>query len=447
MTNIVRKPVTGSVQQKNGAWHAVLNITDFETGKRKSKWKKIGKISLKRNDGGITKKEANNKLHFFITEEDAEQEKLFLENQEYMNMTYKERHARIIQTTDFYEYVSSYIESVSKTLHIKTYDTYRAQCNGRIKAFFHGKYTVEQVDYSVLKEFFKTFDDDGLARTTKTRYKALLSLAFKEAIREGAIAVNPFDLFVRGAFGDSSFKTTTYKKEDLKNFTDKLLNSDDRIGPLVAITLYYALRRAEVLGWKWSQIDFEKKTISLETSIIDVPMKYSREDILKQFKGVNKVYSTEGKCHIVEQNELKTDSSATEMPLLSAVVDILKKIKAETERNKELFGNCYDNRFEDYVFVRQDGYIITPTYVTNHFPLLLEKLGMQKIRFHDIRHTTATRLFEENWSIKHIQKWLRHTTPETTSKFYVHPDSKELERIGESIEEMYQSKPETEMEF
>lgn len=64
MTNIVRKPVTGSVQQKNGAWHAVLNITDFETGKRKSKWKKIGKVSLKRNDGGITKKEANNKLHF-----------------------------------------------------------------------------------------------------------------------------------------------------------------------------------------------------------------------------------------------------------------------------------------------------------------------------------------------------------------------------------------------
>ena len=47
MTNTVRKPVTGSVQQKNGAWHAVLNITDFETGKRKIKWQKIGKATRK----------------------------------------------------------------------------------------------------------------------------------------------------------------------------------------------------------------------------------------------------------------------------------------------------------------------------------------------------------------------------------------------------------------
>ena len=50
MSNIERKPVTGSVQQKNGAWHAVLYYTDFETGKRKPKWQKIGKITLETPD-------------------------------------------------------------------------------------------------------------------------------------------------------------------------------------------------------------------------------------------------------------------------------------------------------------------------------------------------------------------------------------------------------------
>ena len=56
--------------------------------------------------------------------------------------------------------------------------------------------------------------------------------------------------------------------------------------------VYYALRREEVLGWKWSQIDFERKTISLETSIIDVSAKLDKNDILKgiTIKGFNMDY-------------------------------------------------------------------------------------------------------------------------------------------------------------
>ena len=125
------------------------------------------------------------------------------------------------------------------------------------------------------------------------------------------------------------------------------------------------------------------------------------------------------------------------MPLLDSVVELLKEIKAETERNKELFGNCYDKRFEDFVFVRPDGYIITPTYVSSHFSQFLKKIDMKHIRFHDIRHTTATLLLKEGWSIKHIQEWLRHSDPATTAKFYVHPDDKEKQKVGHSLDERF----------
>ena len=57
--------------------------------------------------------------------------------------------------------------------------------------------------------------------------------------------------------------------------------------------------------------------------------------------------------------------------------DLFKFSKAETERNKELFGNCYDKRFEDFVFVRPDGYIITPTYVSSHFSQFLKKIDIE----------------------------------------------------------------------
>ena len=63
---------------------------------------------------------------------------------------------------------------------------------------------------------------------------------------------------------------------------EEMLGSTDLIAKLSAITFYYALRREEVLGWKWSQIDMEKKSISLETAIIDISEKESPQKILKK---------------------------------------------------------------------------------------------------------------------------------------------------------------------
>ena len=130
MSNIVRKPVTGSVQQKHGAWHAVLYYTDFETGKRKSKWQKIGKISLKRGDGGLTKNEADNRLPRFIVEEDNRQKELFEQGGSYEGETSEARERNKRLNTDFYEYVLRYVErrGANKSLEYNTYRSYRGMC-------------------------------------------------------------------------------------------------------------------------------------------------------------------------------------------------------------------------------------------------------------------------------------------------------------------------------
>ncbi len=432
------KQVTGSVQQKNGSWHAVLNVTDVETGKRKMKWQKIGRVSLKRGDGGLTKKQAETLLPQIIVDAEKLQSKKWGEFEELENMTPRQRRIYIAQNTDFYEYAKTYLEGRKGAgLHLTSYLAYQSQNDSRIKRFFHGKYKVKDVDYSVLDDFFKTFNEEGLKRTTKTRYKAFLKLVLDDAVTKEIIPFNPIYKFPKGTFGNSDFKAQTFKAHEIDNFIPTLMESEDIIGKLVAITFYYALRREEVLGWKWSQIDFEHKTVSLETSIIDVSQKLDEEDIVKKFKSVNKVISTKGRNHIVEQNVLKTSSSATEMPLLDVVIDTLKQIKKQTEQYQELFGKCYDTRFSEYVFVRPDGYIITPSYVSCHFPILLRKLNMKRIRFHDVRHTTATLLLKEGWSIKHIKEWLRHSDAGTTAKFYLHTDKEELTRVAVGVEDMF----------
>lgn len=439
MSNIERKSVTGSVQQKNGAWHAVLYYTDFETGKRKPKWQKIGKITLKRGDGGLTKIQANALLPRYIVEEDNRQRDLFAKYASYESANSEERERNRRLNTDFYEYVLRYVErrSANKSLEYNTYRSYRGMCEARIKSFFHKEYLLKDINEFVLEAFFDKFNDDGLTRSTKTRYKALIKLVLDEAVKTKLIPSNPISCFSKGTFGQSKVKVSTFSDEEVGKLLEKMMGSDDPIAKLSAITFYYALRREEVLGWKWSQIDMEKKNISLQTAIIDISETESPQKIMKSFEDITRIISTKGRRHIAEKSTLKTDGSATEMPLLDSVVELLKEIKAETERNKELFGNCYDKRFEDFVFVRPDGYIITPTYVSSHFSQFLKKIGMKHIRFHDIRHTTATLLLKEGWSIKHIQEWLRHSDPATTAKFYVHPDDKEKQKVGHSLDERF----------
>ena len=63
-----------------------------------------------------------------------------------------------------------------------------------------------------------------------------------------------------------------------------------------------------------------------------------------------------------------------------------------------------------------------PGYLTTHFPYVLEKNGLRRIRFHDLRHSCASLLFSNGVSMKEIQEWLGHSNISTTANIYTHLD-------------------------
>ena len=86
---------------------------------------------------------------------------------------------------------------------------------------------------------------------------------------------------------------------------------------------------------------------------------------------------------------------------------------------------------------------LRPNYATEHFPWLIEKYGLRKVRFHDLRHTCASLLLSNGISMKQIQIWLGHSTFSTTADIYAHLDYSAQEASANAMNGMF-NRPEKE---
>lgn len=114
--------------------------------------------------------------------------------------------------------------------------------------------------------------------------------------------------------------------------------------------------------------------------------------------------------------------SGQSLPLVAPFKELLLKIKEERAENRRLYGKSYCTEYLDSIYLDPVGQLIRPDYVTQHFSLALEKSGLRKIGFHDLRHSCASLLFSHGVSLKEIQEWLGHSNISTTANIDTHMD-------------------------
>ena len=110
----------------------------------------------------------------------------------------------------------------------------------------------------------------------------------------------------------------------------------------------------------------------------------------------------------------------------------LKEHKKRQEKEKELYADCY----KDYglVFCRSDGDYIYPRNFLRQYQKLLQEAGLEKKRFHDLRHTVASLLINANENPKVIQQLLGHSNISTTLDIYAHVMEN---TINKSVDKLY----------
>ena len=193
-----------------------------------------------------------------------------------------------------------------------------------------------------------------------------------------------------------------YDEEELKKLFQHLEYENLTFKTAIYLLTLGGMRRGECLGLFWEHIDFEKKTITIKNNLLNI-----RE------KGVY-------------LDTPKTKKSKRTISLPDICFDLLKKLKAKQELEKEMFSNDWMDT--EFVFKDEYGNYYNPSRLSRQWVLFQKKHNLKHIRLHDLRHTCATYLLSHNVPIATVSKKLGHSNIYTTLDVYTHSvDSDDIE--------------------
>ena len=388
------KVSVSSLVVRNGIYQAILEYYD-ESGKRQQPWRSTGL------------KERGNKKQAMAK---AEEIRMNLENQ--LNLKLVNKSNSNNNDILFIEYLFYWLEIIKCNIEASTFTSYRQIANNHIKKYFT-KNPIKLVDLSVVH--IQTFYNElmtkyNLSANTVIHHHALIRKCLDYAFKMDIIPCNPADKIQRPKI--EQFISSFYTESELNTLFEKSKN--DPLELIILVTAFYGLRRSEVLGLQWDSFDFENKTITIKHTVT--------------------ITNTEGNNRKIEgKDRTKTKSSYRTLPLFDNIAIKLLEFKEKQESFKKAFGNTYNKKFLQYVFVNPQGKIIRPDYVTQHFSILLENIGLKHIRFHDLRHSCASLLLAKGIPMKSIQEWLGHSNFSTTANLYAHLDSNSKKKSAEVL--------------
>lgn len=298
----------------------------------------------------------------------------------------------------FVDYLYAWLEVVKIRVKPTTYNSYVTIVERKLDPYFRIKeYTLEGVKPTHIQAFY-VHELKSVSSNTVIHEHAVIYEALKYAYKIGLVPVNVATKVDRPK--KTSFEPQFLNAEELEIMFKELRGTPFELPVLVAA--FYGLRRGEVLGLKWDAIDFDECTITIKRTIVSTIV--------------------DGKREIVKQDSTKTKASYRTLPLVGSFRKYFLEVKQAQEENKQLCGKCYNYDYDGYIFVDPIGNIIKPNYLSGQFPRFLEKHGLRKIRFHDLRHSCASLLLANGVPLKNIQEWLGHSDFSTTANIYSHLD-------------------------
>lgn len=312
----------------------------------------------------------------------------------------------------FTDYLQSWFQSLKPSLQKNTINSYSKIILRKIIPYFEPKkLSLGEIKAKDIQDYYTyCLNKENLSGNTVCKHHAIIRKCLQTALKQEMVIKNVADLVDRPKI--QKYIAKTMSEEEIKMFFDAIKNPNFYVPAFLSLNL--GLRRSEVLGLLWSNIDFEQKTVLIGNTVIEV----------KNGKSVNR-------------KSTKTKKSYRTLPLPLHIEQFLLALKEKQEENKKLFGNCYIKDYADNVCVTEQGDLIKPQFLTQHFKNVIRDLNLDdRLTFHSLRHTFATRVYNNGGDFKMLQVLMGHSCISTTMDIYTHFPTTRMEEAKEIIDNL-----------
>lgn len=377
MNGHIRKRKTKS----GHTWQVIIDVGVDSKGKRKRIFK-----SVKGN-----KKEAEKLLTKLLNEMDTG---MYIEE------------SKITLKDYLKDWLKTYVEvNLSPT----TLDGYRYNIELHIIPYI-GDIPLQQLKPMHIQKLYQTLlkegrrDGKGGLSAKSVRYvHRNLREALEHALKMEMINRNVADLVTLPKV--KAYQVSVYDEDEVLTLLEKARGTDLEVPITLAVIL--GLRRGEMLGLKWADVDFKNHIFVIRNNLVDT----SQGLILKSPKS-------------------QKGSRIIDIP--ETLAQLLKRHKKSQLKNKLQLGGHYQDN--DLVCCSNDGSFIPPKYFSQKFSRFLVRNDLKKIRLHDLRHTNATLMLKYGVPAKLASQRLGHSSVGITLDLYSHVIGDMQQEVSDKIE-------------
>ena len=301
----------------------------------------------------------------------------------------------------FADFCTQYLEIKKNSLSPQTYNFYSKVIEEELMPMF-ARLKMKDLRTYHIQQFIQYLANDKkrldghegkIAASTVKRYatvlRSIVGMAYKLEYIEEDIGRSRRIEFPK----EETKEVEVFTLEEVENILNALESEPWHIRAVIEVALFTGCRRGEIVGLKWADIDFENQRISVKRSIYKL---------------------SDGKAR---EKEPKSKTSIRTISIPERLCKTLTEYRLQQNRHIAYLGDGWKNL--DYVFTEEDGYVMNPQTPTKQFDYFLKRHGIRHLKFHGLRHTSATMLLANGCDIKTVSARLGHADI-TTTNIYVH---------------------------
>lgn len=315
------------------------------------------------------------------------------------------------------DWLTTYASGNIRNATLISYETY---IRGHIGSDKIAKIKLKDLTSRHFQEFFNTKavsgrldkKKGGLSEKTRKNIRNMLHEALEQAVMDKLISSNPVTVKI----GTSEKEMRFLDRFEQARLETAVISTLEMLAKGIIISLYTGIRLGELLGLKWSDINFNDKSIKIAHTL-------ARQDITKkQGKPIGDKFEiikyTEGNHTAIVLGPVKTKAGKRKIYLPTKAFDALSTL----QKYQQTINPCNSKQINPHGFVLCDinGDAIDPRTYLDIFQRHVKQAGISDVNFHALRHTFATRAVESGIDIITLSKILGHEKPSTTANMYCH---------------------------